>query len=174
MGVAGRKMAEEVAEIRVCVVCMRALEMDEQHLGHEVVVLRVFKEGGKYAVEANGRIVRGPGHEFIVETVQRTLNHGFKVPEVRVWITDQLQTWKKYAEMDADEIKAKADEAKKKVEESIERIRRWAAQRSNDAGAQRWAQKKIAELQAELERIDRDLERTLKAIQNSKRMLYGE
>jgi hypothetical protein len=168
------EVAEEVATIRVCPVCLRALAMDEEHPEHSVVTLRVFKVSEAYRVRADGRICRGPSHEFVVETVQRTLNRGFKVPELRNWITEQLQTWKKYAEMDPETAKAEAERAKARVRESIERIKRWAAQRANDAGAQRWAERKIAELEGEIVRIDRDLERALMAVSNSRRMLYGE
>jgi hypothetical protein len=167
-------MAEEVAEIRVCLVCLRSLKVDEEHAEHQVVALHIVKESGRYVVRADGRICRGPGHEFIVETVQRTLNHGFKVPEVRAWITEQLQSWKKYAEMDPEKVRADAEKAKEKVKQSIERVKRWIAQRASDPGAQRWAQRKIAELEGEIGRIDRETERVLKAIANSKRMLYGE
>jgi len=167
-------VAEEVAEIRVCPVCLRALAMDEEHPEHSVVTLYVFKEGARYFVRADGRICPGSGHEYIVSAVQGALNRGFKVSELRGWVTEQLQTWKKYAEMDPEQIKAGAEKSKAKVRESIERVKRWAAQRANDAGAQRWAERKIRELESEIERIDRDLERALKAIDNSRRMLYGE
>ena len=167
-------MAEEVAEIRICSTCLRSLAMDEEHPGHEAVVLRVFKEGEKYTVKANGRIVRGPGHEFIVGAVQNGLNHGFKVPELRKWITEQLQSWRKFAEMDPEKVRAEAEKSKAKVRESIERVKKWAAQRANDLGAQRWAERKIKELEGEVERIDREAERVVKAIANARRMLYGE
>jgi hypothetical protein len=167
-------MAEEVATIRVCPVCCRCLAMDEEHTEHQVVAFHIVKENGRYVVRADGRICRGPGHEFIVEAVERALNHGFKVPEMRAWITEQLQSWRKFAEMDPKKVRADAEKAKEKVKQSIERIKRWAAQRANDAGAQRWAERKIRELESEIERIDRETERVLKAINNSRRMLYGE
>jgi len=153
-------------------VCMRALGVTEEH-PHEVVALRVFKEGGKYRVEANGRICPGPGHELVVRTVERLLNEGFKVPELRSWITEQLQSWKRFAEADPERLRADAEKSKAKVRESIERIRRWAEQRRNDSGAQRWVQKKVSELEEEEKRIDRDLERALKAIADARKMLYG-
>lgn len=163
-----------MAQIRVCPVCMRSLAMDEEHPEHQIVTLRILKEGGRYKVEASDRICRGSGHEYIVSTVENVLNKGFRVPETRVWVTEQLQAWKNYANMSSEAVKAEAERAKARVRESIERIRKWAEQRKNDAGAQRWAQKKIAELTAELESIDARTERVLKAIENSRRMLYGE
>jgi hypothetical protein len=167
-------MAEMVAEIRVCPICLRALAMDEQHPEHEVAVLEIYKEGEEYTVRAKGRICAGPGHEFIVNAVRDCLNGGFKILTVRQWVTQQLQSWKWWSDLDFEVMKADAERRKAKIRESIERIRRWAAQRQNDPGAQRWAEKKIKELESELERIDRDLERTLRAIADARRMLYGE
>jgi hypothetical protein len=157
-------------ELRVCPTCLALVKEGHEH---ETVTITVDYE--TKTVKATGRIAKGEAHEFLLSVIEE---HAFKKKTpaiyIRNWVEGQLETWRSLLNVDLEKERAKVEKSREEFNRSVERINAWVQRQPDKASAQRWAEKKISQLKANLESIERDFERLVKAVERTIRMLGVE